>query len=300
MRKILSNHTKNKLERKNYFKSLFSYVFKKKDFIISLVILTTIFIAGLVMRCSKLFENLYTINLEKAFLPPSLKHIFGTNEFGQDMFYLVITGSFNTLCFSIFITITNIIIGTIIGIMWGNNQKLDLFIIFLKGILNNIPLIFIYILFIFFFGINYHSLFIIIILIGWIDVACLVRNNLIIIRNKDYNTYSKLAKTPFLYKALNNYLPAILPVIFHYFALSIPQVISIEVNVSYISFPVSNGYSSLGMLVYSSIYDNNCMMYPHLIIFPLIFLVIINMCVYKIGKSLSAQSVFGGESNAKS
>lgn len=298
MKKILSNYSEGSLERKNYFKSLLEFVFKKRDFVISLVILITIFITGFVMKYSKLFENLYVVDLEKSFLSPSLKHIFGTNEFGQDMFYLVITGCFNTLCFSIFITITNTIIGTIIGIMWGNSPKLDLFIIFLKGILNNIPLIFIYILFLLFFGINYQSLFIIIILIGWVDVACLVRNNLIIIRNKDYNTYSKLVKTPFVYKALNNYLPPILPVIFHYFSICIPQVISIEVNISYISFPVSEGYSSLGMLVYSSIYNNNCMLYPHLIIFPLIFLIIINMCVYKIGKSLSIQSIFGGEKNA--
>ncbi len=282
-------------KKHNFYKDFIKCIFKDKVFLLSSLCLISLFIFGLFYSIFASSEKHLAVDISKEFLKPSISHLFGTNEFGQDMFYLVITGMFNTLCFAISIALVNILIGIIIGVLWGNSKKSDFFMIFIKGILDNIPMIFIYMIFIFYLGNSYKSLFLIIVLFGWVNIACIIRNNLIIIRNKDYNIYSKLNKTSLLKRSLYNYIPSLFPVIFNYFALSVPQTISIEVTISYLSFPIGESHSSLGKLLYSSIYANNCTAYPYLLIFPLIFLIIINLCVYLIGKSFSKHSVIGGD-----
>lgn len=282
-------------EKHTFYKDFIKSIIKDKLFVIPFLFLLFLFIFGLLYSIFASSDTHLAIDINKEFLSPSFSYLFGTNEFGQDMFYLVITGMFNTLCFSILITLTNILLGLLLGVIWGNSKRSDFLMIFIKGVVDNIPMIFIYMIFIFYFGNSYKSLFLIIVLFGWLDIACLVRNNLIIIRNESYNTYSKLIKTPLLKKLLHNYVPPLFPIIFNYFALSIPQVISIEVTISYLAFPIGENRSSLGKLLYSSIYTNNCTSYPYLLIIPLIFLMIINFCVYLIGKSFSKHSIIGGD-----
>lgn len=290
---------KTNLKRFNFYTDLSISLFKNKGFIISLFTILTIFFAGLILKLPR-FEFLGSINLEKAYLRPSYSHIFGTNKFGQDMFFIIMTGCFNTICFSLIITIINIIIGTLVGALWGSSNKLDFLVIFIKGILDNIPMFFVFITFLIFFGNSYVSLFFIIIIFGWINVACMVRNNLIHLRNKDYNIYSKSINTPFFKRLIYNYFPSLIPIVFNYFAISIPQVISIEVTISYLAFPINSSSTSLGTIIYSTIYENNCMTYPHLLIIPLLMLIIINLCVYTIGKTISKHSIKEGDLNVKS
>lgn len=294
-----NSSTTTNLKKFNYYKDLLTSLFKNRSFIIFSIVLLSIFFTGLILKLPN-FEYLGEVNLDSAYLKPSWNHIFGTNKFGQDMFFMIMTGCFNTICFSLIITIINIVIGTLVGTLWGISSKFDFLVIFIKGILDNIPTFFVFITFLIFFGNSYVSLFFIIIIFGWINVACMVRNNLIMLRNKDYNIYSKSINAPFFKRLVYNYLPSLIPIVFNYFAISIPQVISIEVTISYLSFPISSSSTSLGMIIYSNIYENNCMTYPYLLFIPLAMLIIINLCVYTIGKTISKNSIKEGDFNVRS
>lgn len=287
-----SSHIKH-----NYYKDLFYSILKSKKCKYAFIFLMFIFALGIIFKVCPEFTNYNNINLEESYLAPSKNHIFGTNEFGKDMFYLTIIGCFNTLLFSIIVCFINLLIGTFIGIIWGISNKFELFAIVTKGIVDNIPIIFIYIFFISIIGKNYFSLLLILILFGWVNIACLIRNNIILIKHKDYNIYSKCIKTNCFKKIINNYIPTLLPIIFNYISVCVPEVISLEVTLSYLSFPI--GFSTtLGTLIYSSIYENNCMMYPYLLVFPLIFLIAINLCIFVIGKTISKKAMIGGGKDA--
>jgi len=286
------------ITKQNFYKDLFKNICKKKAFIIPLIILSILYIIGL---CVALFvdkESYMKINFDLGLLPPSSKYPFGTNDYGQNQFYQILAGCYNTLNLSIIATLANLLLGIIIGIAWGNNPKSDYLMIFIKSVFDNIPILFFYIIIINALGNNSISLLIVIGLFGWVSIACLIRNNLLLIRNKDYNIVSKIYKTPFKDKAINNYLPSLLPIIFNSFAISIPEIISFEITVAYFGFAIDENSISLGKLLYNSISTNSCFTNPYLFLIPLIFIIIINLCFYYIGKTISDFSLKRGENNA--
>lgn len=276
-------------QKDGFYKNLFNNLFSKLSVLIPCILIISIFITGLFIFKFQ-DSNLYLeIDFENAYLPPSSKHIFGTNEYGQDMFKLILIGCFTTLSLAFITTFINILIGTIIGVLWVSFPKLDFLILFIKSILDNIPLFMLYIIIISFLGSSFISLVIILTLLGWINTACLIRNNLLLTKNKDYNLVSKIYKTPLLKRAKNNYIPVILPIIFNSVSLSIPEVISYEISLSYFKLSFIKNVS-LGNLLYSSISNNHCFSHPYLFIFPFIFLFVINWCFFSINKSISKYS----------
>ena len=278
------------LIKNSYYKKLFNKLLKKPSFIVSVLIVLIIFITGMIVNYTINKDSYMLINFDKSFISPNSKYLFGTNEFGQNVFYQVFVGSYNTIKLAILATLINLIIGSIIGIIWGHSSKFDFLFIFIKSIIDNIPLNFFYIIIITFLGDGFIPLLLVIALFSWINTACLIRNNLLITRSKDYNVYSKLNKTPLRKIAFFNYLPSLLPVIFNSIAISIPEIISFEITISYFGFSLGENNLSLGRLLYNSISKNNYFSHPYLFLIPLIFLFIINFCFFKIGKTFSSVS----------
>lgn len=288
-----------KIVRNSYYKNFFISIFKKPAFFLSTFVLLVIFFSGLYIDlfCSK---DLYSIiNFDNSFISPNKTYIFGTNDLGQNLFYLILLGSFNTIKLATLVSVINVLLGIIFGIIWGHNSKIDGIMIFIKNIFDNIPIIYFYIIIISALGNGIIPLLIVLTLFGWLNMACLIRNNLIIIRNKDYNKYSSIIKTPLSKIAIYNYLPALLPVIFNSVALSIPEVTSLEITLSYFGFSLGEENISLGKLLYSSISNNNCFSHPYLFIIPLLFVFIINLCYYYIGKAVSDAAAREGLSCSK-
>lgn len=275
--------------KNNYYKILFKRLFSSFSFLIPLIILSLLFIIGLFVFLN-VDSSMFDINLSESFTSPSKKHIFGTNEYGQDFFTIVFIAIYNTLILAFIVSFVNIIIGCIIGIIWGNSPKIDSLMIVIKNVFDNIPSIFFYIIIIYSLGTNTLSLLVIIILFNWINTACLIRNNLLSLRNQDYNKVSKLMGTPFYKIALFNYLPSLLPIVFNSFAVSFPQIISVEITLSYFNLNLTNQEMSLGNILYSSISNNYCFSHPYLFIIPLVFLLIITLCFFFIGKAISTLS----------
>lgn len=250
------------------------------------LILLSLFIFSFIVFM--LYGNSLEANLNNSFLPPNLKYIFGTNEYGQNFFVVIFIGIFNTLILSALVSFINLILGGIVGIIWGHSAKMDAFMIILKSVLDNIPSIFFYIIIITSLGSGFLSLLLVILLFNWVNTACLIRNNLIIIRNKDFNKMSKLLKTPGYKIAINNYLPSLLPIIFNSFAVSFPQLISLEITLAYFGINLTNQQISLGNVLYSSISNNYYFSFPYLLVIPFVFLLAINLCYFYIGKSISS------------
>ena len=281
----------NTITHRNFYKDFFKATFKKTSFIIPFLIISLIFIVGFIMCNFTEFANIKDINLELSFSSPSLKYPFGLNEFGQNQLYLVLICSYKTLLLAFIVTLINTTIGIFIGIAWGSSKNFSRVMFIVKNVLDNVPLIFFYIIVISLLGSGFISLLIAFILFGWIEMATITRNNLTIIKSKDYNKISQLYDVSLFKRAINNYLPAILPILFNNIALCVPQIIALEMSISYFGFSIGENSTNLGTLIYSSISNNTCIKYPHLFIIPFLFLFIINTCIYLISKTISTNFI---------
>lgn len=279
------------LIKRNYYTHFFYNILRQYSFIIPVIILSIIFLSGMIVSIF-VDKDLYTtVNFNDAFTSPNKTYLFGTNSLGQNLFYLILIGSYNTIKLATLVTFINVFVGIIFGVLWGHNYKMDNIMIFIKNILDNIPIIYFYIIIISAIGSGFIPLLIVLTIFGGLNMACLIRNNLVIIRNKDYNKYSKLIKTPLTKIAIYNYLPSLLPIIFNSVALSIPEVTSLEITLAYFGFSLGESNISLGQLLYTSISNNNCFSYPYLFAIPLFFVFVINVCYYYIGKAVSTAAM---------
>ena len=275
----------------NYYKMFSSKLIRKKAFLFSVSILIFLFSLSLIVTIFTNKEELLEINFENAFIHPNKEYLFGTNEFGQNFFYQVSSGIVNTIKFAFFTSIINLTTGVLIGSIWGHYSKIDNFMIFIRNIVNNIPLPFFYIMIVASFGFGFLPMLLIVTVLGWLNIASLVRNNLILIRNKDYNRYSKLCRTSTFKIITNNYLPSLLPLVFNAFAISIPETISLEITLSYFGFSFGQTSISLGYLLHNSLTSNNWFSYSYLFLIPLFFIYILNLCFFYIGKCISEASI---------
>lgn len=296
--KDLFNIVTNKVvyPKRNYYKDFSTKVIRSPGFIIPLIILSIIFVTSLIIYNFIDISYYLKIDFKKSFISPCFEYPFGTNEFGQNLFFIVMSATFKTLLLAFIATTVDAIIGIIIGILWATNKKINTFMFVVKNLFDNTPMIFFFIIISLFFKGGFITLLVIIILFQWIDFAYITRNNLVYIKTKDYNQISKLYKTPFHKTVINNYLPSLLPIIFNNISLSISKIINLEITISYFGFSTGKTKGSLGTLVYNAISNSSYFTHPYIFLIPFGMLFVINLCVFFISKTISKISTKEGQS----
>jgi len=122
---------------------------------------------------------------------------------------------------------------------------------------------------------------------GWIGMARFVRNQVLIIRDRDYNIASRTLGTSLWRIMMRNLLPYLVSVIMLRMALSIPGAIGSEVFITYIGLGLPIEVCSLGNLINEG---RKLMMSPNLryqLIYPTIILSIVTVSFYIIGNAFS-------------
>ena len=147
-----------------------------------------------------------TPDLNNMLSPPSLQHPFGTDELGRDMFTRTMHGGRVSLIVGVFAMLVAVTIGTLIGAIAGYfGGTVDNFLMRFTDFALAFPRIFVLILFaiifmrppfsdnpiiVFTFGALYKMpvarVVVVIGILGWMDVARLVRGSFLEIKNQEY------------------------------------------------------------------------------------------------------------------
>ena len=118
-------------------------------------------------------------------------------------------------------------------------------------------------------------------------MARFVRNQIVIIRDRDYNLASRCLGTPTRRIIVRNLLPYLVSVIMMRVAMAIPLAIGNEVFITYIGLGLPVSTPSLGNLINEG---RKLMMSPSLryqLIYPTIVLSIVTISFYMIGNAFS-------------
>lgn len=280
---------RNKPIYKSYYKDFFYSLIRKKGIIIPVTILLFLFIIGLIFCNFINLDKVLVTNVDNVYSKPTLKYPFGTNVRGQNLFYIIFIGVYKTLLLSFVATFINVLLGIIIGILWGIFKKLDSILFVIKNFLDNIPLTFFCIIIVMILGDGFIPFLLVFVLFGWMDYAFIIRNIIFVVKDKDYNVMSKLYNVSLKTRAINNYLPSVLPILFNSVTLCIPKIIALEITISYFGFSFSRESPSLGMIIYSTISTSSYFSNIHLLLIPFALLILINFCVYFINKTISEE-----------
>lgn len=219
--------------------------------------------------------------------PPNKVYWFGTNDIGQDLWARMWAGTRTSLFIGIVVAVIEAIIGILAGLLWGYVRKLDFLFTEMYNLIDNIPSTIILLLAAYVMRPGIRTIIIAMSLTRWIGLARFIRNQVLIIRDRDFNLASRCLGTPTRRVITRNLLPQMVSVVMLRMALAIPDAIGSEVFLSYINLGLPISIPSLGNLINKG---RTMMMAPSLryqLFIPAIILSIITICFYLVGNAFS-------------
>ena len=173
------------------------------------------------------------------------------------------------------------------GALWGYVRQLDVLITEIYNVINNIPTSIVMTLLAYIMRPSLTTMILTMCATGWLGMARFVRNQIVIIRDREYNLASRCLGTPTSRIISRNLLPYLVSVIVLRIALSIPGTIGWEVFLTYIGLGLPINTPSLGNLVNEG---RRIIMSPSLryqLVFPAVVLSIITISFYVMGNAFS-------------
>ena len=213
--------------------------------------------------------------------------IFGTNNIGQDIWSRIWSGTRTSLFIGFTVACVEAVLGILMGVLWGYVRQLDFFFTELYNIFDNIPQTLLLILISYILNPGVDTIIFALCLTGWLGMARFIRNQIIIIRDRDYNLASRCLGTPTRRIIFKNLLPYLVSVITMRMALAIPSAIGNEVFVTYIGIGLPLDTPSLGTLINTG---RELMTIPSLryqLYFPVAVLAVITISFYIIGNAFA-------------
>ena len=218
---------------------------------------------------------------------PNSRFWFGTNSIGQDLWSRVWAGTRTSIAIGFVVALIEAVVGITVGVLWGYVRKLDFVFTEIYNVLDNIPSTIVLILLSYVMKPGVISLIIGMSLTRWIGMARFIRNQILIIRDRDYNLASRCLGTPTSRIIFRNLLPYLVSVIMLRMALAIPEAIGSEVFITYIGLGMPVDIPSLGNLITNG---RNLLASPSLryqLIFPTVVLSVVTISFYIIGNAFA-------------
>ncbi len=218
---------------------------------------------------------------------PNKEYWFGTNNIGQDLWSRIWSGTRTSLFIALVVGIWEVGFGILFGALWGYVRQIDALITEIYNVLNNIPTTIVLMLLAYILRPSMKTMIIAMCATGWMGMARFVRNQIVIIRDREYNLASRCLGTPTSRIVMRNLLPYLVSVIVLRIALSIPGTIGWEVFLTYIGLGLPVSIPSLGNLVNEG---RRLIMSPsqrYQLIFPAAVLSIITISFYVMGNAFS-------------
>ena len=282
--------------RYSYWKSVFRVFFRKKINIFLIIFFLLIILIAFIMPFFwpyDMFENVstaaaYNLNPTKAmsfFKGSGLKYILGTGAMGNSIFYGVISSSKTSLLLAVICAAINMIIGIIIGAVWGYSKKFDAFMLVIYNIVANVPYILLITVLVYIIGSGFWPFVFALTITGWLGIAYFFRTQVMIIRDREYSLASRCLGPPIPRVISKNILPFLTSVIVTILATELPSYISMEVFLSYIGVGLSASIPSLGRMIQQG--QSAFLQYPWEFWPPVAVASAITIILYLLGQNLA-------------
>ena len=219
-------------------------------------------------------------------LPDTRPFLFGTNSAGQDLWAKVWSGTRTSLLIGVTVAVLQSLVGILIGVLWGYVKSLDKLLTEVYNVIDNIPTTIVLILVSYIMRPGVQTLILAMTVTGWVGMARFIRNQIVIIRDRDYNLASRCLGNSTGRIITRNLLPYLVSVIMLRLALAVPGAIGSEVFITYIGLGLPLSVPSLGNLINEG-RKMIATSQSYQLLFPTIILSIITISFYIIGNAFA-------------
>ncbi len=269
-----------------YWQDVWRRLKENKVAIVSLFFL--LFLVVLVVVLPYIYPYAYDAqDLSATNQAPTMKHIFGTDAHGRDLFIRVIYGTKVSLLVGIVASVINFTIGVAYGGFAGYmGGKIDNLMMRIVDIMSTIPLT-LYVILLMVWMPESRGMKSILIAIGtiyWIGMARIVRGQIFSLKEQEYVMAERVlgaSGSRILFKHL---IPNAMGPIIVNLTMSIPSAIFTESFLSFIGLGISAPRASLGSLC-NDVLDKFAI-HPHLLFFPATALCLIILAFNFLGDGL--------------
>ncbi|GHU77209.1 peptide ABC transporter permease [Clostridia bacterium] len=269
----------------SYWKSVLHEFVQQKSAVVMLIIFALLFIFTFVATAISKFDVHHLRIVDSLmFTAPNNEFWFGTDNMGRDYWSQVWYATRTSILLAVSVSVGQILLGVIIGLVWGYVRKLDRFITEVYNLIDNIPTIIYMTLIALMIGKSYLIIGLGIVAFGWLATARNVRNLVFMYRDREYNLASRCLGTSLWRILTKNILPYLISVVILRLALAIPATIAYETTLAYLGL-MDISTPSLGILLRNA--RSFFLDYPYLLIIPAAIVSVITVTFYLVGNALS-------------
>lgn len=202
---------------------------------------------------------------------PDLYYWFGADGLGRDLWSRVWVGTRISFLIAFVAVIIDVIIGITYGLISGYfGGKTDLIMQRIVEIISGIPNLVVVILLVLILKPGLISIVFALMITGWISMSRVVRSQVLKIKEMEYILAARTLGANSMVIILKEILPNIIGQIIVMTMFSIPNAIFYESFLAFVGLGLQPPLASLGVLI-STGYQS-MLIYPHMVIFPVIVL----------------------------
>ena len=217
-------------------------------------------------------------NLGNTFAPLSRDHLMGTDNLGRDWFSRVLYGARLSLTIGVCVQAIVLSIGLGVGLLAGYfGRGIDNLLMRATDLGYAFPDLLLVILLRSVFGGSVLTLILIIGLVSWMDVARLVRGQVLSLKEREFVGAARSLGATHGELVLRHILPNAMGPVLVVVAFGVPRAIFIEAALSFIGFGVSASTPSWGAMIeegYNAIFA-----FPHLVLFPSVAIAVLMLAI---------------------
>lgn len=281
----VKNNNNNKFKRPSQTKEIFRRFRKSKGAMIGLVIFVFIIIVLLSAELITPYEIATKQNFDKLLSKPSKENIFGTDNFGRDIFARILYGGRTSISIAIIATITSCIFGSVIGAIAGYfGGKVDSFIMRSLDIFMSIPDILFTMTVVLALGANFINLIIALTLAYFTNYVRLVRSQVLNLSELEYVEAAKAGGSGSIRIIASHIIPNAMGVIIVNLTLNIAKIIIYQSTLSFLGLGMPPPRPEWGLMLSEA--REYLRAAPHLLFFPAGVIVLCASSINLIGDGL--------------
>ena len=240
------------MKKNNFYSESFQRFCKNKVAVVSALILISLIVICFIAPLITSYDPEKQV-LSERLLSPSLKHWWGTDQYGRDIFTRCVYGCRVSLSVGIISQLIATIIGYFMGVTAGYvGGKTDDAISFVMQVFSSFPFLLFAMALMYALGPGITNLYISLGLLSWASTAKLIRGQVMQLKGQEYIQACKVDGGSTLRIILKHLFPNCIPMLIVSITLGIPSAILSEASLSYLGLGVPSPKPSWGSMIAES------------------------------------------------